>query len=432
MISLKSDTYDIEGHEYEKQRNFKECGRSMLAAAESLPDHPKHAERLWNAGQCFQNAHLVGQALKARQRARSRTHPKDPLAQKALFRVAAGYHQLAYYSRRPRTTRTSPASSRARGRRPTPWATPRRSASACGECDKAIADMDVVREVLRRAQAAGCRGRLLPDGRGLREGEEVRRARPPPGELPQEVGHARAPTEQVLAHFRLGEMPGRRPAPGGRQDGACLGDQARGRHRPPEGHLRAQQEDDRQEEEDQGEGADPVRPAHQVEDHRVRPEPATSRPPPRSTSRRPPAVRQAAAAAQQDHRQGRAAGPGGAGHLRRGGRGLLPGREDLRGLPAHQVPRGPRVPAAQQYDSKRKAAAKKKGSRKTARSSPRTSPRRAKLAVKLAGPAPTRRGSTTRSSTTSRRTGPSPARPASARSRPTSSASCTPPRSPRS
>ena len=40
----------MEGHEYEKQQNYKECGRSMLAAAESLPDHPKHAERLWNAG----------------------------------------------------------------------------------------------------------------------------------------------------------------------------------------------------------------------------------------------------------------------------------------------------------------------------------------------------------------------------------------------
>jgi len=33
MISLKSDTYDIEGMVFEKQRNFKECGRSKLAAA---------------------------------------------------------------------------------------------------------------------------------------------------------------------------------------------------------------------------------------------------------------------------------------------------------------------------------------------------------------------------------------------------------------
>jgi len=71
---------------------------SLLAAADSLPDHPKHAERLWNAGQCFQNAHLVGQALKARQQL-IKDHPKDKLAEKALFRVAAGYHQLAYYSK---------------------------------------------------------------------------------------------------------------------------------------------------------------------------------------------------------------------------------------------------------------------------------------------------------------------------------------------
>ncbi len=98
MISLKSDTYDLEGREYEKNKNYKECGRSLLAAADALPDHPKHAERLWNAGQCFQNAHLVGQALKARQQL-IKDHPKDPLAQKALFRVAAGYHQLAYYSK---------------------------------------------------------------------------------------------------------------------------------------------------------------------------------------------------------------------------------------------------------------------------------------------------------------------------------------------
>ena len=64
------------GHGFEKQRNFKECGRSMLAAAEALPDHPKHAERLWNAAQCFQNAHLVGQALKARLQL-IKEHPKD-------------------------------------------------------------------------------------------------------------------------------------------------------------------------------------------------------------------------------------------------------------------------------------------------------------------------------------------------------------------
>ena len=66
--------------------------------AEALPDHPKHAERLWDAAQCFQNAHLVGQALRARLQL-IKEHPKDKLAEKALFRVAAGYHQLLLKTR---------------------------------------------------------------------------------------------------------------------------------------------------------------------------------------------------------------------------------------------------------------------------------------------------------------------------------------------
>ena len=130
MISLKSDTYDIEGHEYEKQHNYKECGRSMLAAAEALPDHPKHAERLWNAGQCFQNAHLVGQALKARLQL-----IKDaPEGSRWRRRRCSAWPPATTSSpttrRRPTTTRTSPASSRARRRRPTRSATRPRSASA--------------------------------------------------------------------------------------------------------------------------------------------------------------------------------------------------------------------------------------------------------------------------------------------------------------
>jgi len=32
MISLKSDSYDLEGREFEKLHNFKECGRSRMAA----------------------------------------------------------------------------------------------------------------------------------------------------------------------------------------------------------------------------------------------------------------------------------------------------------------------------------------------------------------------------------------------------------------
>jgi tetratricopeptide (TPR) repeat protein len=98
MVTIKIDSLDLEGRRAEKEGNFKECGVSMMAAADSLPDHPKHAERLYNAGLCFQNAHLVGYAIKAREQL-IKDHPKDPLAQKALYQIASGWYQLAFYSR---------------------------------------------------------------------------------------------------------------------------------------------------------------------------------------------------------------------------------------------------------------------------------------------------------------------------------------------
>lgn len=98
MVQIKVDSVDLEGRRAEREGNYKECGVAMLAAADSLPDHPKHAERLYNAGQCFQNAHLIGYAIRAREQL-IKDHPKDPLAQKALYRIASGWYQLAFYSR---------------------------------------------------------------------------------------------------------------------------------------------------------------------------------------------------------------------------------------------------------------------------------------------------------------------------------------------
>src|SRR5204863_3428358 len=96
LISLLSDGLDREGHDDEKRGDAKECGRSFLAAADVLPTHAKHAERLWNAGQCFQNAHLVGQAIRAWD-ALIKAHPADTLARRAVYRIGAGYQQLAFY-----------------------------------------------------------------------------------------------------------------------------------------------------------------------------------------------------------------------------------------------------------------------------------------------------------------------------------------------
>jgi tetratricopeptide (TPR) repeat protein len=96
MVTLKVDSYDLEARQYSDKGEFKACGISFLAAAESLPDSPKHAERLYNAGTCFAKARLIGQAVKVRNILIEK-HPNDKLAQRALHQIASGYHQLAYY-----------------------------------------------------------------------------------------------------------------------------------------------------------------------------------------------------------------------------------------------------------------------------------------------------------------------------------------------
>lgn len=221
MISLKSDTYDLEGREYEKQRNYRECGRSLLAAADSLPDHAKHAERLWNAGQCFQNAHLVGQALKARQQL-IKDHPKDPLALKALFRVAAGYHQLAYYSKAaenyeefankfPGESKSTEALGNATTFR-----------IGLGESAKAIADMDSFVKYYGSRKPQDAAGVYFQMGEVYERDKKY-------DELAQHLesylkkwGTHGGPDRQIQAHFRLGEMAWKASCTHPSEDGACL------------------------------------------------------------------------------------------------------------------------------------------------------------------------------------------------------------------
>jgi hypothetical protein len=93
--TARSDTYETVGSNNERQGHFAECGCSMLAAAEAQPDSPRHAERLWKAGQCFENAHLTNRAT-ASWLAEIQAHPKDPFARKATARLARRYRDLCY------------------------------------------------------------------------------------------------------------------------------------------------------------------------------------------------------------------------------------------------------------------------------------------------------------------------------------------------
>ena len=221
MISLKSDTYDMEGMVYEKQRNFKECGRSKLAAAEALPDHPKHAERLWDAAQCFQNAHLVGQALKARLQL-IKDHPKDGLALKALFRVAAGYHQLAYYSKAaefyedfankfPGEKKATDALGNATTFR-----------IGLGESEKAIADMDAFVKFYGQRKPQDAAGVFFQMGEVYEKDKKFDELARHLDNYLKKWGAQGGPDRQVVAHNRLGEIAWKASCPKASEDGACL------------------------------------------------------------------------------------------------------------------------------------------------------------------------------------------------------------------
>jgi TolA-binding protein len=221
MISLKSDTYDIEGHEYEKQHNYKECGRSMLAAAESLPDHPKHPERLWNAGQCFQNAHLVGQALKARLQL-IKDHPKDPLAQKALFRVAAGYHQIASYGKAAEHYEDFASKFPGEKKAVDALGNATTFRIGLGESDKAIADMDSFVKFYGARKPQDAAGVFYQMGEVYEKDKKYDELARHLEAYLKKWGAPGGPDRQVLAHFRLGELAWKASCPKAAEDGACL------------------------------------------------------------------------------------------------------------------------------------------------------------------------------------------------------------------
>jgi tetratricopeptide (TPR) repeat protein len=221
MISLKSDTYDLEGREYEKQRNYRECGRSLLAAADSLPDHPKHAERLWNAGQCFQNAHLVGQALKARQQL-IKDHPQDPLALKALFRVAAGYHQLAYYSKAAENYEEFANKFPGEAKSTEALGNATTFRIGLGESAKAIADMDSFVKYYGSRKPQDAAGVYFQMGEVYERDKKYDELAQHLDSYLKKWGAHGGPDRQIQAHFRLGEMAWKASCSHPSEDGACL------------------------------------------------------------------------------------------------------------------------------------------------------------------------------------------------------------------
>jgi len=221
MVSLKTDSLVAEAKQYEKEKNYKECALSFLAAADTIPDHKDHAQRLYNAGLCFQNARLIGQAIKAREQL-AHDHPKDILAQRALFQIAAGYHQLAYYSeaakRYEEFAKQFPGEKQAFTALGNAYA----FRIGLGEFDKAVDDMNSYVKYYgdkKPADAANVVFQMSEVYEKQNKNDEL--ARHLDAYL-KKWGAKGGIDKQILAHFKLGQLAWNKSCPQEGVNGACL------------------------------------------------------------------------------------------------------------------------------------------------------------------------------------------------------------------
>jgi len=221
MVSLKTDSLVAEAKQYEKEKNYKECGISFVAAAETIPDHKEHAQRLYNAGLCFQNARLIGQAIKAREQL-IKDHPKDTLSQRALFQIASGYHQLAYYSEAAK--RYEEFANKFPGEKQafTALGNAYSFRIGLGEFDKAIDDMNAFVKYYgdkKPADTANVVFQMSEVYEKQKKNEEL--ARHLDAYL-KKWGGKGGIDKQILAHFKLGEMAWTKSCPQEGVNGACI------------------------------------------------------------------------------------------------------------------------------------------------------------------------------------------------------------------
>ena len=144
------------------------------------------------------------------------------MAQKALYRLAAGYHQLAYYTKAadlyeefatkfPGEKKSTDALGNATTFR-----------IGLGESDKAIGDMDSF------VKFYGTRDPLTAAGVFFQKADVYEKEKNYDAlakhldEYLKKWGAKGGPDRQILAHFRLGELAWKASCPKASEDGACL------------------------------------------------------------------------------------------------------------------------------------------------------------------------------------------------------------------
>jgi tetratricopeptide (TPR) repeat protein len=193
----------------------------MLAAAESLPESPKHATRLYDAGLCFSKARLIGQAVKVRNMLIEK-HPTDKLSQKALHQIAAGYHQLAYYGMAAELYEKFANKFPGEKESPEALGNAFHFRVGLGEYDKAIANMNDYIKFYGSRKPADAAGVFFQMGQVYEKNNELDKLQKHLEEYLKKWGAQGGIDRQIYSHFRIGELQWRRSCPQPGVNGACL------------------------------------------------------------------------------------------------------------------------------------------------------------------------------------------------------------------
>jgi tetratricopeptide (TPR) repeat protein len=221
MVMLKTDSLVVEAKQYEKDKNYKECGISFIAAAETIPDHKDHAQRLYNAGLCFQNARLIGQAIKAREQL-IKDHPKDTLSQRALFQIASGYHQLAYYSEAAKRYEEFANKFPGENQAFTALGNAYSFRIGLGEFDKAVEDMNSFVKYYSNKKPADTANVVFQMSEVYEKQKKTEELSRHLDAYLKKWGAKGGIDKQILANFKLGEIAWTKSCPQEGVNGACI------------------------------------------------------------------------------------------------------------------------------------------------------------------------------------------------------------------
>jgi tetratricopeptide (TPR) repeat protein len=221
VTSIRSDGLVREAKLQEQGRRFRACGQLMLQAADTLPEHPRHAERLHDAASCFQRARLIGQAVSARNQLVEQ-HPDDPLAQRAVLDLAGSYQQIAVYDQAARHYEQFASRFPGEARAPEALGNAYQFRAALGDLPRALADMKAfirLYGVKRPAQAAEVFFQMGEIYEKQNQGDKL--AEHFETYLRQWASHGSI-DKRIVAHFKLGEHHWQSACPQPTVEGACV------------------------------------------------------------------------------------------------------------------------------------------------------------------------------------------------------------------